>query len=113
MGTLTDLQLCRLINNNVTVYYDTTLWEPALSFCRNCNFSSSSIGSDYRSQSCSPHASMSLAHDAVTVHLCSFLGPSLVDTENCGRGTNNRSCSFGAALTWMSSHHDFTLVKLS
>lgn len=48
---------------------------------------------------------------SVLVHLCSFLGPLLIDTDPCRLGTSHRSCSSGFVLT-QSSHHSLASSKL-
>ena len=93
-----------------TVYSDTFLSEPALTF--------SAIGATAACLSVGPHGPIfaphmhqwALAiHDPSPVHHCSYLGPLFIDTDHCTTGTPNKSCSFGAALT-QSSHQTLTLV---
>lgn len=48
---------------------------------------------------------------SVLVHLCSFLGALLIDTDPCRLGTPHRSCSSGFVLI-QSSHHSLASSKL-
>ena len=45
------------------------------------------------------------------VHHFSSLGPCLIDTDQCRPRTPQKSCSFGDALTLLSSHHNLALFQ--
>ena len=115
MGTLTGLWLHSPICNKLwcTVCSDTYLLEPALTF--------SAIWATVACliRPCGPafsphvHQWALTAHDLVAIQRSSILGPLLTCTDHCRPGTPHNSCSFGHALTQLSSHHNLPLVKSS
>ena len=116
--TLTGLWLCSSKLNKLrnTLYSETFLSEPSLTFCNLSN--NSSVGWHHAGQPCINERRNGGLRDPVPQgHHCSFLpsfpGPLLIDTDHCRLGKPHKSCSFGDALIQSSSHHNSAVVKLA
>ena len=92
-----------------TVYSDTFLSEPALTF--SVNWATVYMGQSSLPACINGPCSMSLS----PVQHSSFLGPLLIDIDHCRPGVPHKSCRFGdfGALTQSSSHYNLALVKFA